>query len=80
MAEDWPPSVWLRIRWHAITKDGAWSKLVDCPWCMGPYVVGALGVWAYLSNLHWTWWAFNTFFALAYATSWVVFHDEDGQE
>jgi hypothetical protein len=45
---------------------------------MGPWVTLVLLVWAVLSNLHWTWWLFNAWMALSYATSWIVFHDEDG--
>lgn len=77
VADDFPPSIWLRIRWDTWTKDGHWSKLVHCPWCLGPWLTLLVGLWAYLSNLHWTWWAFNGWLALSYVVSWVVFHDED---
>lgn len=78
VAEDYPPSIKVRMWWDKVTKDGPWSKLVHCPWCMGPWITLVLMVWAVLSNLHWTWWLFNGWMALSYATSWVVFHDEDG--
>lgn len=78
VADEFPPSIWLRMRWDTVTKDGKWALLLHCPWCMGPYISGLIALWAYLSNLHWTWWVFNAFFALGYVTSWIVFHDEDG--
>jgi hypothetical protein len=78
VADEYPPSIWLRIRWDTVTKDGPWALLAHCPWCLGPYVSGLSALWAYLSNLHWTWWVVNGFFALGYVTSWIVFHDEDG--
>ena len=80
VADEYPPSIWLRIKWDTITKDGPWALLLHCPWCLGPYVVAVNAAWAYISNTHWTWWVVNAFFALGYATSWIVFHDEDGQE
>lgn len=80
VADEWPPSIWVRIKWDTLTKDGKWALLFHCPWCMGPYVAGALALWGYLSNLHWSWWVVNGFFALGYAVSWIVFHDEDGSE
>lgn len=78
--DDYPPTIWLRMRWDTVTKDGPWAKLVHCPWCFGPWVVAVNAAWAYVSNLHWTWWVVNAFFALGYVTSWVVFHDSDGAE
>jgi len=78
VADEYPPSIWLRIKWDTITKDGPWALLAHCPWCLGPYIVGLNGLWGYLSNLHWTWWVVNAFFARGYIPAWVVFHDEDG--
>lgn len=78
--DEYPPTIALRMRWDEVTHDGPWAKLVHCPWCFGPWVSAVLAAWAYVSNLHWTWWVVNAFFALGYVTSWVVFHDSDGAE
>lgn len=75
-ADEFPPSVWLRIKWAEITHDGPWSKLFNCLWCFAPYAVGANMAWAYFSGLHWSWWLFNGWMAASYAVSWIVFHDE----
>ena len=77
VADEWPPTVWLRIRWDTITHDGPWGKLGHCPWCASPYIAAIILAWALLSDLHWTWWVFNGWLAGSYAASWVVFHDED---
>jgi hypothetical protein len=77
VADEYPPTIRLRIWWDTKTHDGPWSKLVHCPWCFGPWAALAVGAWGYLSNLHWTWWIFNAWLAISYAVSWVVFHDED---
>lgn len=76
--DEFPPSVWLRIKWDTITKDGSWSKLVHCPWCAAPYIAAILLAWGVLSGLHWSWWVFCGWLAGSYAASWIVFHDEDG--
>jgi len=78
VADEYPPTVKLRMWWNAVTKDGPWAKLVHCPWCFGPWATLFVGLWGYLSDLHWTWWAFNGWLALSYVVSWAVFHDEDG--
>jgi hypothetical protein len=76
--DEFPPVVWLRIRWDTITHDGSWAKLAHCPWCAAPYIGAIILAWALLSGLHWTWWVFNGWMAGSYAASWLVFHDEDG--
>lgn len=75
--DDFPPAVWVRIKWDTITKDGSWSKLVHCPWCASPYISAIILLWGVLSHLHWSWWLFCGWMAMSYAASWVVFHDED---
>lgn len=77
VAEDYPPAVWLRMKWDTITKDGEWSKIVHCPWCASPYISAILLAWGVLSRLHWSWWVFCGWLAGSYIASWVVFHDED---
>jgi len=76
--DDFPPSVWLRLKWEAWTHNGPWSKLATCLWCAAPYIVAADIAWALLSSLHWSWWLFNGWMAASYVVSWLVFHDEDG--
>lgn len=76
VADDYPPTIRIRMWWDTITKDGEWAKLAHCPWCFSPWaflVVGGSGI---LSHLHPIWWLINGWLALAYVTGWVVFHDE----
>jgi hypothetical protein len=85
VSDDFPPSVWLRKKWDSLTeiedddviKDGPWGKIVHCGWCASPYISAMILLWAVLSHLHWTWWAFNGWMAGSYVASWIVFHDED---
>lgn len=77
VADEFPPVEWVKTRWLVLTGEGSWSKLITCPWCLAPYVVAANMAAALLSDLHAAWWIFNGWMAASYATSWVVFHDED---
>lgn len=76
--DGWPPAAWFRTKWDAKFEKGGWGVLVHCPWCAAPYFAAVVMAWGWLSNLHWSWWAFNGWLALSYAGSWVNFHDSDG--
>lgn len=76
VADSYPPSVWLRIKWDTLTHDGPWSKLVHCAYCASPYIAAPNLAWAVLSDLHWSWWIFNGWLAASYVASLVVFWDE----
>lgn len=85
VADSFPPSVWVRIKFATLTKDGSWSTLVQCPWCFAPYVVAADLAWGLLADVWVTpldlaakvWWVVNGWLAASYAASWIVYHDED---
>lgn len=79
-ADKWPPVVAFRIWWDSKTErdDGeGWNLLFHCLWCLAPWVVAADLAWALLSDLQVAWWIVNGWLAASYATSWVVYHDED---
>ena len=73
--DHYPPSVWLRVKWHEITNDGPWSILVDCGYCFGLWAAGFVVGWGYLSGFHWTWWLFNGWLAAGYAGAMVMAYD-----
>ena len=79
VADDYPLSIRLRIWWDKKVK-GPWNKLLHCPWCFGPWatlLVGALAYGADQIDLAWLWFVIFGWLAASYATSWLVFHDED---
>lgn len=82
VAEDFPPILWLRVRWNHYTREGTrlehWNELPKCPWCSGPWMTLFALLTGYFSHWHWVWYAFWGWLALSYITSWIVFHDEDG--
>jgi len=46
--DSFPPSVWLRMKWDTITKDGSWSLLatVDTAFLSGQRFIVGWGYWA----------------------------------
>lgn len=72
--DDFPPVKWLRERFVLHTPD-KWGVLVECPWCVSPYVSIVDIAWAWSSGLHWTWWLGNCWAALSFAASWLNMRD-----
>jgi hypothetical protein len=70
--DTWPPVVWLRMKWDAITDHGPWYDLVDCPWCAAPWLVAPNLVLAVVTDLHPAWWIINGWLAASLVTSWVA--------
>lgn len=76
-ADSFPPSMWVRMKWHQITKDNHWSLLVDCPYCFAVWSSGFVLLWGYLAEFHWTWWLFNGWLGAAYLAAIMVIFDGD---
>jgi len=68
--DDYPPVQWL-TRQYAMRVPDKWVKLVECPWCVSPYIGGWLAVWLTASQwdfladglreFAWTsWWFVNS--------------------
>lgn len=76
--DDFPPVLWLRIRVVSWIKneDSKWKNLVECPFCLAPYLTAGMIGWAWLSDLHWTWWLINGWWAASYVAAIVVAYDE----
>lgn len=74
--DSFPPSAWLRIKWDDWTEDTQWNVLLHCHWCLTPYIVAALGAWAWLSDFHVSWWMFNLWLAVSYLAAIIVEKDE----
>jgi hypothetical protein len=79
--DDYPPALWLRELWIVkVCKGNAWSKLIECPFCLSPYI-GAVNLgFAWLSingdsTLDWWWWIPNLWLAGAYLAASYVARD-----
>jgi len=74
--DSFPPAVWLRMKWDDKTDDNQWNVLMHCHWCLSFWVTAPIGLWAWLSNLHASWWVFNGILAATYVAAMVVERDE----
>lgn len=77
--DDFPPSVWARIKWDSLTRDGSWSKLAHCWWCATPWIMAICIAWGYFSSLHWSWWLFWGWLGLSYLAAIVIARDEPAE-
>jgi hypothetical protein len=80
--DEYPPTMWLRMKWDARTEGSTWNKLLHCQFCMTPYLTAGMMVWAWLAgapeHLHWTWWVVNGWWAASYlAASYVAYDQPD---
>lgn len=82
--DSWPPVLYVRQWWDKVTtvKDGpgkgaqgAWYDIVSCPYCAAPWLTIPIFAWALLSDLHWSWWIFNGWLAVAYIAAMIVAKD-----
>ena len=76
--DDYPPAMWVRAQYMARVPE-SWGKLVQCPWCMNPYLVAISLAWAYFSDLHWTWWVFWGWLAAAQVATTISMYDEPAE-
>jgi hypothetical protein len=74
--DDFPPVVWLRIKWDDKTHNSQWNKLLHCHWCLSFWVTAPIGLWAWLSRLDTSWWVFNGIMAAAYVVPMIVERDQ----
>lgn len=77
--DDFPPSVWWRIKWAEITHDGPWKKLFTCWWCLSFWVSLVCIGWFLLIDLHpvisYSWWIFWGALAVSYAATMIIVRD-----
>lgn len=73
--DDYPPMMWLRKKLLRYTPLD-WVKLWECQFCLAPYFAAVMLAWAYWSDLHWTWWLVNGWWAASYVSAIVVSFDQ----
>jgi hypothetical protein len=52
-----------------------WGVLVECPWCVAPYVTVINLAWAWSTDLHWTWWFGNVWAAVSWIAAYLCLRD-----
>jgi len=72
--DDWPPVEWLRGQYVRRVPE-SWSSLVECPFCMAPWValLEVLTAWAW--DLPWWWWLGNVWLGGSYLASILTTRD-----
>jgi hypothetical protein len=75
--DGYPPMAWARNRWRVVTRDGEWSKLVDCGYCAAPYLAAGVLAWGHWTSWNFWWWAVNGWLAVSYLAAIVVARDGD---
>lgn len=80
--DDFPPVAWLRLKFFTAVGDSPWRKLGECAFCLAPYLTLVMFLWAWLSDLHWTFLAINGWWTASYLAAILVAYDmpEDGSE
>jgi hypothetical protein len=66
--------VWLRERFTWAVPE-RWGVLVECPWCVAPYLTLLDLIWAWTTGLHWSWWAANTWAAVSWLAAYLCMRD-----
>ena len=73
--DDWPPMLWFRRIWDRAWGQSTWVTLIECPFCVAPYFTAASIGWAVWSDLHWSWWLFHGWLAVAYVAAMLNVRD-----
>ena len=74
--DEYPPMLWLRLKWFVLLGDSNWKKLMDCAFCAAPYLAAGDMAFAYFTDFHWSWWMVNIWLAVSYVAAIVVAYDE----
>ena len=78
--DDFPPMVWLRIRWFALfSDDNPWRKLAECQFCLTPYLSAGMLAWAWASDTNTWWWVINGVWAASYLAAMIVAYDQPAE-
>jgi hypothetical protein len=74
--DSFPPVEWVRMKFFVAVGDSPWKKLAECAFCQAPYLSAGMLAWMVLSDLHWTWWLINGWWALSYLAAILVSYDQ----
>lgn len=81
--DTFPPIVAMRI-WYLDHVSEEWGKLVECHWCMGPWMT-LIAILTWLPTfwhpaVAFAWWIFYGWMAMSYLVSQYVHFDEGREE
>lgn len=81
--DEFPPTIWLRMRWDDLTHQSGWNKLLHCQFCLTPYLSAVMLAWALWVGPDFTgwgavWWIVNGWWGGSYlAATYVAWDQED---
>lgn len=78
--DQYPPTLWLKTRYLVLVGDSRWGELVKCAFCLAPWIALGDMAWAYFTDFHWSWWAFNIWLAVGYVAAMVVAYDQPAED
>lgn len=73
--DDWPPIKWARNVWNRAWGNSDWGALIECPFCVAPYLTAASMAWALLADLPTAWWVFHGWLAASYVAAMINVRD-----
>lgn len=72
-----PPVAWFRAWMVSKYKsESDWADLWECPFCLAPWLMLWMFVWAEVSNLDWFWWTVNLWWGLSWLAAIVYAYDQ----
>lgn len=77
--DHYPPVVWLR-GWLAARLPESWALVLECPFCIAPYVAALDTWWAVGSEVSGWWLIVNVWVASSYLAAILVLRDEPPEE
>ncbi len=77
--EDMPIINWLVEKW-IIHIPPRWNEIPECPWCTSVWMAMGSVTWAFLSDLHWTWWWLHLVLAGSYVAAMINVRDVPAQD
>lgn len=80
--DDFPPVKKLREE-LALRLPTTWAKVVECPWCVAPYLAAPATVWFALlvqfptwTVNNWLWWGVNGWAAASWVAAFATLRDQ----
>lgn len=75
IADDFPPTAWLREKYLDATDGTKWDLLAICAYCLSFWVTLAVVLSGYYSDWHLVWWVVAGSLASSYLSAELVYRD-----
>ena len=79
--DSYPPIEALR-RWYLAHTSEEWNPLIECPWCVAPYLALPAVIWGAITWANptwavnnWAWWLVNGWAAASWLAAYITLRD-----